>query len=99
MGTIVSRRDKMLSHATVCGIAVLLVWVTVVSVLRSQTRVTPPQPVLVVPMPPSEVRVRAVKSKEPPVAHTAGVAASAAVAVVCGDEPTTADRYEASSAP
>jgi len=73
----------------------LLVCVAVVFVQRNRTRVTPRPPVPVVTTPPSEVRVRAVKSKEAPVAHVAGVAASAAVAVVCGDDPATADRYEA----
>ena len=77
------------------GIAALLVCVAVVSVLRSRTRVTPRPPVPVVTTPSSEVRVRAVKGKEPPVAHAAGVVASAAVAVVCGEDEATADRYEA----
>ena len=44
---------------------------------------------------PAAVRVKAVGRKTIPVAHTAGVVASAAVAVVCGDDPATADRYEA----
>lgn len=77
------------------GIAALLVCVVVVSVLRSRTRVMPPPPMPVVPTPPSEVRVKILKSKTQPVAHAAGVATSAAVVVVCGDDPATADRYEA----
>ena len=95
MGAIVSRRNKTLFIAVVGGIAVLLVCAAIVSVPGSRTRVTPSPLVQVVSATPSEVRVRAVKSKAPPIAHTAGVAASRAVAIICGADEATADRYEA----
>ena len=78
----------------VCGIALLLAAVVVVIVaLRNRHQPAPP-PDVPVEASPAEVRVKAVERKPEPTDH-AVVEASTAVAVVCGADVTTADRYEA----
>ena len=76
----------------VCG-SVLLVAVAVVVALRNcQQPPTPPD--VPVAQTPTEVRVKAVERKTGPVAEVELAAASGAVAIVCGKDPATADRYE-----
>ena len=52
-------------------------------------------PVPTAPMPPAEVRVKAVERRAEPMANGDVAAASGAVAIVCGMDEATADRYEA----
>ena len=51
-------------------------------------------PVPIVPMPPTEVRVKAVEREAEPLEQDAVAAASGAVSIVCGMDEATADRYE-----
>ena len=79
---------------TVCGTALLLAAaVAVVVALRNRQQPAPP-PDVPVAQTPAEVRVKAVERKPEPMDHEV-VEASSAVAIVCGADPTTADRYEA----
>ena len=48
-------------------------------------------------MSPAEVRVKAVERKAEPVEQGKAALASGAVAIVCGEDAATADRYEARS--
>ena len=78
----------------VCGTALLVVAaVGVVVASRNRRQPLPPPDVPVSPCP-AEVRVKAVERKPEPSDHEV-VEASSAVAIVCGADPTTADRYEA----
>ena len=76
----------------VCGTA-LLIPAAVVVALREQRQPLPP-PDVPVAASPAEVRVKAVERKPEPSDHEV-IEASSAVAIVCGADPTTADRYEA----
>lgn len=79
---------------TVCG-AVLLIAAAVAVVVASRNRQQPaPPPEVPVAASSAEVRVKAVERKPEPSDHEV-VEASTAVAVVCGADATTADRYEA----
>ena len=83
-----------LKIVTVCGTALLLAAaVAVVVALRNRQQPAPPSDVPVA-VSPAEVRVKAVERKPEPSDHEV-VEASTAVAVVCGADVTTADRYEA----
>ena len=77
---------------TVCGIALLIVAATVVALRERSREVLSPE----VPeaQTPAEVRVKAVERKPEPSDHEV-VEASTAVAIVCGADSATADRYEA----
>ena len=77
------------------SVAVLLIVavVAVIATLRNSPQPVPP-PDLPVAVPVAEVRVKAVERKTEATGHEA-IEASAAVAVVCGADSTTADRYEA----
>ncbi len=44
---------------------------------------------------PTEVRIKSVKQSHEHAPHTAIIKVSAAVAIICGNDPATADRYEA----
>ena len=79
---------------TVCG-AVLLIAaaVAVVVALRNRQQPAPP-PDVPVAVSPAEVCLKAVERKPEPMDHEV-VEASTAVAIVCGADATTADRYEA----
>ena len=78
----------------VCGIALLITAVFAV-VVASRNRSQPlPSPDVPVAASPAEVRVKAVERKPEPMDHEV-VEASTAVAIVCGADATTADRYEA----
>jgi len=77
-----------------CGTA-LLIAATVGAVVASRNRRQPlPLPDVPVAASPAEVRVKAVERKPEPSDHEV-VEASAAVAIVCGADSATADRYEA----
>lgn len=79
---------------TVCGAALLIaVVVAVVVALRNRQQPAPP-PDVPVAASPAEVRVKAVECKPEPSDHDV-VEASTAVAIVCGEDAATADRYEA----
>ena len=76
------------------GIALLLAAVVDV-VVASRNRCQPlPPPDVPVAASPAEVRVKAVERKPEPSDHEV-VEASTAVAIVCGADSATADRYEA----
>ena len=78
----------------VCGTTLLIAAVVAVIVAsrnRQQPALPPEVPVAASP---AEVRVKAVERKPEPMDHRV-VEASTAVAIVCGADPTTADRYEA----
>ena len=76
-----------------CG-TTLLVATAVVVALRER-RQPLPSPDVPVAQTSAEVRVKAVERKMEPVAEGEVAAASGAVAIVCGEDPATADRYEA----
>ena len=79
---------------TVCGTALLIAAVVAVIVAsRNRQQPLPPPDVPVAALP-AEVRVKAVERKLESLDHEV-VDASSAVAVVCGADATTADRYEA----
>ncbi len=77
----------------VCG-TVLLIAAAVVVALRGRSRELP-LPEVPVAMPTAVVRVKAVERKAEPLEPDAVDAASRAVAIVCGMDEATADRYEA----
>ena len=78
----------------VCGTALLIAAaVAVVVALRNRQQPASPPDAPVAALP-AEVRVKAVERKLEPMDHEV-VEASSAVAIVCGADPTTADRYEA----
>ena len=76
---------------TVCGTALLIAGAVVVA-LRER-RQTVPRPDVPVAALPAEVRVKAVERN--PAVAAAAPDASRAVAIVCGADEATADRYEA----
>src|SRR5574344_504698 len=80
------------SIVIVCGIALLITAVLLV-VLRE--RRPAPLPELRGAQTPAEVRVKAVERKGETIAEDEEATASAAVAIVCGADSATADRYEA----
>ena len=86
---------KIRMIVTVCGAALLIAAaaVAVVVALRSRHQPLPP-PDVPVAASPAEVRVKAVERKPEPLDHEV-VEASSAVAIVCGADSATADRYEA----
>ena len=73
---------------------VLLIAAAVVVALRERQPALP-MPDVPVAASPAEVRVRAVERKTGPVAEGELAAASGAVAIMCGEDAVTADRYEA----
>ena len=78
----------------VCGMALLIAAAVGVVVASRNHRQPLPPPDVPVAASPAEVRVKAVERKPEPMDHEV-VEASSAVAIVCGADPTTADRYEA----
>ena len=72
----------------------LLIAVAVVVVMRERRQTVPP-PDVPVAASPAEVRVKAVERKDESVAQGESVLASDAVAIVCGMDKATDDRYEA----
>ena len=77
-----------------CGTALLIAAAVGVVVASRNHRPPAPPPDVPVVAPPAEVRVKAVERKPEPSDHEV-VEASAAVAIVCGADSATADRYEA----
>ena len=75
-----------------CGTALLIAAAVVVALRERQQSVPPPD--VPVAASPAEVRVKAVERKPEPTDHEV-IEASTAVAIVCGADPATADRYEA----
>ena len=79
----------------IIGGAALLIVAVVAVVVASRNRQQPaPPPNVPVVASPAEVRVKAVECKPEPMDHEV-VEASSAVAIVCGADSATADRYEA----
>ena len=91
----VSANCKMTKRVIVivCGTA-LLIAAAVAVVVASRNRQPGLPPDVPVVASPAEVRVKAVERKAEPMDHEE-VEASTAVAIVCGADPTTVDRYEA----
>ena len=77
----------------VTGTALLIAAAVVVAI--RERRQTVPRPDVPVAASLAEVRVKAVERKTGPVAEGELAAASGAVAIVCGEDAVTADRYEA----
>ena len=78
----------------IASVAALLLAAMVVVVLRNHRQ---PLPSPELPAAPAEVRVRAIEAKPGTGKPVDAVAASAAVAIVCGADAETAGRYEARS--
>ena len=76
-----------------CGTALLIAAAVVVAM--RERRQPLPLPDVPVAASPAEVRVKAVERKMEPVEQGEVAAASGAVAIVCGEDAVTADRYEA----
>ena len=78
------------------GMTALLLVAAVAAVVASRSRrqlLTPPEAPVVVS--PTEVRVKAVERNPVATIATAAFDASRAVAIICGEDSATADRYEA----
>lgn len=78
--------------AIVCGAALLIAAAVVVALRERQPMPLPEVPVAQTP---AEVRVKAVERKTEPEEQGEVTAASGVVAIVCGEDAATADRYEA----
>ena len=78
-----------------CGAALLIAEAIAVVVASRNRRQPAPLPDVPVAASPAEVRVKAVERKSGPVAEGELAAASDAVSIVCGEDATTVDRYEA----
>ena len=76
----------------VCGTALLIPAVVVVALREQRQTASPPD--VPVAQTSAEVRVKAVERKAEPVSEGEEAAASGAVAIVCGADKATADRYE-----
>jgi hypothetical protein len=79
---------------TVCGAALLIAAAVGVAALRNRRQPASP-PDVPVAQTPAEVRVKAVERKSEIVARPNVATISSAVAIVCGGDEATADRYEA----
>ncbi len=80
---------------TVCRAALLLAAAVAVVVASRNRRQPAPPPKVPVSQTSAEVRVKAVERKAEPVSEGEEAAVSGAVAIVCGEDAATADRYEA----
>ena len=78
----------------ICGVALTIATVVGVVSLRNRSRELP-TPEVPVAVSTDKVRVKAVERKVETVAKDEAAAASDAVAIVCGEDATTVDRYEA----
>ena len=83
-----------LKIVTACGTALLIAAAVVMVVLRNRRQSAPP-PEVPVAQTLAEVRVKAVERKSATVVRANAATASRAVAIVCGMDEATADRYEA----
>ena len=81
--------------AIVCGTALLIAAAVAVVVAARNRQQSAPPPDVPVAQTPAEVRVKAVERKFATVARANAATASRAVAIVCGEDAATADRYEA----
>ena len=90
-----SKRRHVIDFAVIVGGAVLLVCVAILLALRSGRREAPLPSVPEVTGTSSEVRVKPVVPKDAARKSAVAVSASRAVAVVCGADEATTDRYEA----
>jgi len=79
----------------ICGTVLLIAAVVVVVVVSRDHRQPLPPPDVPVAVSPAGVRVKAVERKSATVARPNAATASRAVAIVCGADEATADRYEA----
>ena len=79
--------------AIVCGVILLVAALADIVASRNHRQLLPSLGVPVAASP-AEVRVKAVERKPEPMDHEV-VEASTAVAIVCGEDAATADRYEA----
>lgn len=79
----------------VCGAALLFAAAVAVVVALRNCQQPPTPPDVPVAALPAEVRVKAVERKSATVARPNAATASRAVAIVCGGDEATADRYEA----
>ena len=84
-----------LKIVTVCWTALLIAAVVAVVVASRNRRQPAPPPKVPLAASPTEVRIKAVERKPEPVGWGEIATASDAVAIVCGADATTADRYEA----
>ena len=91
---IIGTNHKRIFLLYVLGVTLLLVIGLIVLRKRRSVILVPSVPNSVVL---TEVRVRAVERKHVSDHHVAGAKASAVVAIICGDDLATADRYEARS--
>ena len=89
------KRRHVIDFAVIVGGAVLLVCVAILLALRSGRREAPLPSVPEVTGTSSEVRVKPVVPKDAARKSAVAVSASRAVAVVCGADEATTDRYEA----
>ena len=88
--------SRQMFAVAIVAVVVIAATVVLTSAFSWKWRVDKPQmPVPEVPAASAEVRVRAVERKAEPMEWGDGVAASRAVAIVCGADEATADRYEA----
>ena len=81
--------------AVIGGGTLLLVCVAILLAMRNGRRETPLPPVPEATGTPSEVRVKPVVRKDAARKPAVAASTSRAVAVVCGEDAATADRYEA----
>ena len=93
MRTIQSKQRYIIGFAAIVAVAIVLVAMLFVVASRNRQQLAPPPDVPVSPCP-TEVRIKAVERKPEPSDHEV-IEASAAVAIVCGMDAATADRYEA----
>ena len=90
-----NHKSSKLPAVMAFGIALLLAAVVAVVVASRNRHQPAPPPEVPVAQAPAEVRVKAVERKTEPVEQGEVAAASGAVAIVCGEDAVTADRYEA----
>ena len=90
-----SKRRHVIDFAVIVGGAVLLVCVAILLALRSGRRETPLPPVPEVTGTPGEVRVKPVVRKDAARKPTVTSSTSRTVAIICGADEATTDRYKA----
>lgn len=93
MRTTQSKQRYIIGFAAIVAVAIVLVAMLFVVASRNRRQPAPP-PEVPLAASPAEVRVKAVERKPEPSDHEV-IEASAAVAIVCGADSATADRYEA----
>ncbi len=86
-------KHKNIIDVAAIGVVVVMIAAAVVVASRNRQQPLPP-PEVPVAASPAGVRIKAVERKPEPSDHEA-IEASAAVAIVCGADSATSDRYEA----